>query len=388
MKIAYFDCFAGISGDMVLGALVDAGLSLDVLTAELKKIEISGYSLKSESVVKNGITGTKITVSTEESHHHRGLTEILNLIAESTLDQWVKESSTKAFERLAEVEAAIHNTTVDKIHFHEVGAVDAIVDIVGAMIGVHHLGFDKVYASRIHVGTGFVECAHGTIPIPAPATAALLKSVPTYSTGIEAELTTPTGAAIVTTLAESFGVMPEMTVEEIGYGAGSRDLSIPNLLRVSIGVTEAGQYETDTVLLIETNIDNMNPELYEHVFERLLAAGALDVFTTPITMKKSRPGIILSVLTPPALENTLLEIIFTETTTIGVRLQHLQRRKLSREIKTVETEYGPVQVKVASHGDRVVNVAPEYEDCKKIAEEKGIPIQDVYDAAKRAADLT
>jgi len=385
VKVAYFDCFAGISGDMTLGALVDAGLNLDDLKKELSKLNLTGYEISAEKVTKNGITGTKVNVAIEEQKAHRHLRHINEIIDNSALDDDIKQTGKQIFERLAVAEAKIHNTTIEKIHFHEVGAIDAIIDIVGAVIGVKLLGIEKVYASKIHVGRGFVECQHGKIPLPAPATTELLTGVPIYSTGIERELTTPTGAAIITTLAGSFGNMPEMTVEKTGYGAGSGDLEIPNLLRVIIGETKAGEYETDTVMVIETNIDDMNPEFYEYVTERLLKQGALEVYIMPVYMKKSRPGALMTVLCADERIDQILSTLFSETTTIGVRMHRASRKKLQREIITIETEYGDIRVKLSKAGEKVLNIAPEYEDCKKIAADSNIPLKQVYDAAKNAA---
>ncbi|MEW5924401.1 MAG: nickel pincer cofactor biosynthesis protein LarC [Candidatus Zixiibacteriota bacterium] len=386
MKAVYFDCFAGISGDMTLGALVDAGLDIEKLKAELIKLNLKGYSIGAEKVVKNGITGTKINIEIEEQNAHRHLKHINEIIDNSSLDDDIKQTGKKIFFRLAEAEAKIHNTIIEKIHFHEVGAIDAIIDIVGAVIGIKLLGIKKVYASRIHVGRGFVECRHGKIPLPAPATAELLKGVPVYSTGIEGELTTPTGAAIITTLAESFGNMPVMNIRQIGYGAGTSDREIPNMLRVMIGEVVESDYETDTVTIVETNIDDMNPEFYEYVSEKLLKLGALDVYTSPIYMKKSRPATLLSVIVDNDKIDNILSVIFSETTTIGVRMHHAERMKLHREIVTASTKYGDVRVKISKYKDQVKNIAPEYDDCKKIAAEKNIPLKDIYDAAKKAVE--
>lgn len=386
MKAIYFDCFAGISGDMTLGALVDAGLDIEMLKSELSKLNLMGYGISAEKVVKNGITGTRVNVEIEEQNAHRHLRHINEIIDNSTLDDDIKLTAEKIFLRLAEAEAKIHNTAIEKIHFHEVGAVDAIIDIVGAVIGIKLLGIEKIYASRIHVGSGFVECRHGKIPLPAPATAELLKNVPVYSTGIEGELTTPTGAAIITTLAESFGNMPLMNIRQIGYGAGTSDREIPNLLRVMVGEIAESDYETDTVTIIETNIDDMNSEFYEYVSEKLLRLGALDVYTSPIYMKKSRPGVLLSIIADHDKIEDILSVIFSETTTIGIRMHHAERMKLQREVVTVATQYGDIRVKISKYKDQVKNIAPEYDDCKKIAAEKNIPLKNVYDAARRAVE--
>jgi len=385
LRVAYFDCFAGISGDMTLGALIDAGLDIEKLKAELSKLNLGGYKISSEKVVKNGITGTQVYVQVDEQKTHRHLRHINEIIDNSTLDDDIKNRAKNIFRRLAESEAKIHNTTVEKIHFHEVGAVDAIIDIVGAVIGVKLLGIKKVYASKIHTGRGYVNCQHGKIPVPAPATMELLKDFPIYSTGIERELTTPTGAAIITTLADSFGNMPEMMVEKIGYGAGTGDLEIPNLLRIIIGEDRSDAYESDTVTVIETNIDDMNPEFYEYVMEKLLDNGALDVYTAPVLMKKGRPGTLLSVITDENKLDYIISVLFSETTTIGVRMHRASRKKLHREVVTVSTEYGDIRVKLSRYKGQVINIAPEYKDCRKIAIKNNIPLKQVYNAAKRTA---
>lgn len=385
MRVLYFDCCAGISGDMVLGALVDAGLNPDSLRAELARLNLTGWNIRITKVMKQSLAATRLQVETTEDHTHRGLSDIVKLIHDSDLDEKIQKLSENAFTRLAEVEAAIHNKSVDEIHFHEVGALDAIIDIVGSMIGIQLLRIDRVFSSPVHVGTGFVKAAHGEIPVPAPATMALLRNVPVYSRGIEAELTTPTGAAILTTLAEEFGPLPRMNVEAIGYGAASRELPIPNVLRVFRGTVEAGAYEEDTVQLIETNIDNMNPEFFEFVIERLFAAGALDVWTTPITMKKSRPAVTLSVLVNEMDTGKITDIIFTETTTLGVRVQQIHRQKLQRESIVIGTKYGEIRVKIGRLGNEIKNIAPEYDDCKKAADRLGVPLKDIYEEARRAA---
>ena len=404
MKIAYFDCFAGVSGDMTLGALLDAGLDLDQLKIELKKLPLDGYHISAEKVMKKGISGTKFDVhledhdhTHEQDHHHhhahghhhqphRGLKEIREIIESSTLDAKIKETALAVFTRLGEAEAKIHNKTVDEIHFHEVGAVDSIVDIVGAAIGLHLLGIDQVITSKIHIGTGTVECAHGTLPVPAPATLALLKDAPVHPTGIEAELVTPTGAAIMTTLVDRFGSAPPMTIQSIGYGAGYHDLPIANVLRVTIGETK-DHPESDHVKLIETNIDDMNPQFYDHIMARLFEAGAKDVFLTPIIMKKSRPGVILSVIAHQDDIDPLTDLIFKETTTLGVRISHLKKRMiLSREIKTVQTSWGEARVKVRTLSESEKTFEPEYDDCKKLAQSGNVPIQEVWEEIKRLAE--
>ena len=385
MKIAYFDCFSGISGDMILGALLDAGLDSKELESELGKLKISGFKLRTEKTLKKGISGTKFSVDINEHHVERHLKDIIEIVDQSDLGDEVKNLSKKIFKGLATVEAKIHNKNIEEIHFHEVGGLDSIVDVIGSVTGIKKLGIEAVYSSKVHVGTGFVECEHGTIPVPAPATLELLKGIPIYSKGIEAELVTPTGACILKTLSKSFGVLPEMRVRKIGYGAGSRDIKIPNLLRVYIGETNQQEYEEDEIILIETNLDNMSPELFDYTCEMLLKQGVLDVFMTPIFMKKTRPATMLSVLATSDKLEEALSIIFTETTTLGVRIQRLERKKLLREIISVKTRFGEIKVKVSKIGKQIKNIAPEYEDCKKIAIKQQIPLKDVYDEARGAA---
>jgi uncharacterized protein (TIGR00299 family) protein len=384
--IAYLDCFSGISGNMMLGALLDAGLELERLETELAKLPISGYKLQVEAVKRYGLSGTHIEVEVSETGVERHLHHVEEMIESSDLPEEVQQRGLEIFRRLARAEAKVHGAPIESIHFHEVGAMDAIVDVMGAAIGLWLLDIDKVYGSPVHVGRGTVKCAHGILPVPAPATLELLQGVPVYGRDVDAELVTPTGAAILTTVAESFGAAPPMRVTHIGYGAGTRELPIANLLRISLGETssDAHEYEDDTVTLIETNIDDMNPQWYEHVMTRLFEGGALDVFLTPIQMKRGRPATQLSVLTPETCVSDALDILFAETTTIGVRMQPVQRRKLHRELVTVETPYGSVAVKVARRGETVVNATPEYRDCQRVATEHDIPLKDVYRAAVEA----
>lgn len=384
MRLLYFDCFAGVSGDMILGALVDAGVPLGKLQAELARLNLAGFSLLSEKCVKNGFTGTRIIVRTEDQMAHRHLKHIREIIEASSLSDKIKSTSLQVFQILAEAEAKIHNTTPEKIHFHEVGALDAIVDVVGSIIALDLLGIDQVRASAVHVGTGFVDCQHGRIPLPAPACMEILKGVPVYSTGLDAELATPTGVAILKTITASFGPIPPMRLEAIGYGAGTQDLPIPNHLRVLIG-DSGDEYELDQVDLIETNIDDMPPEQFEFVIDKLMAAGALDVSLTPIIMKKSRPAVCLSVMSIPQDTPRLLKIIFTETSTLGVRLQKVERRKLRRETRTVTTKYGEVRVKLSWLEGRVRDISPEFEDCRKLATEQNVPLREICREAVQTA---
>jgi len=382
--IAYLDCFSGISGDMLLGALVDAGLALADLRADLSRLPLRGYEITAEKIAKQGIAGTLVRVTADGSQTHRRLHDILDIIGRAELPPEVAGPAKRTFERLAEAEARVHGTTIDEVHFHEVGAVDAIVDIVGAFCGLQRLGIEEVYASPLPLGGGWVDTAHGRLPVPAPATVELLHGVPSYGGPVEAELVTPTGAAILTTICRHFGEMPPMTIRAVGWGAGSKDLPHPNLLRLFLG-EPAKRPQEQRLVLIETNIDDMNPELFGHVMERLLEAGALDVFYTPIVMKKSRPATLVSVLSEPPLVDTLSDILFRETTTLGVRLTDVARRCLDREWREVQTEYGPVRVKIGRLDDDALTIAPEYEDCVRLAKEKGVPAKAVYEAARTAA---
>ena len=378
MKIAYFDCFAGISGDMTIGALLDAGFEFEKLKSELKKLHLEGYELKAEKTERNHIGGTKFSVLYQEDHSHRHLKDIVEMIQKSELSSKVQEQAIKIFTNLAEAEAHIHGTTVDKIHFHEVGAIDSIVDIVGILICLEGLEIEQVYSSRIHVGSGFVECQHGKMPLPAPATANLLKKIPTYSKGIESELTTPTGAAFLSSLCEKFGPLPYIETRSIGYGAGSRVLpDIPNLLRVYIGDRQES-FERDEATLIQANIDDMNPEIFEYVSNLILQEGAFDVYMAPVIMKKNRPGTVLNILTPEEKKENILSILFAETTTLGVRMNQVIRKRIMREILKVKTKFGDIKVKIGREKEKILNIAPEYESCKKIALEKNIPLKEVY----------
>ena len=376
---------------MVLGALLDAGLDIDVLRGELEKLHLTGYKLAATPVKKNGIAGTLVDVPTAESDVHRHLPDIEAIIDQSDLSDWIKENSKAVFHRLAQAEAEVHDTPIDHVHFHEVGALDAIVDIVGAVIGINLMGIDYIVASPIPTGHGWIEAAHGRLPVPAPATALLLRGAPIRESDVEAELTTPTGAAIITTLADRFGALPPMVVERIGHGAGHRDLPQPNLLRVMIGWSHGDEraaapaYEWDTMTVVESNIDDMNPEFFDYVMARLLDCGAVDVFLTPIQMKRNRPATKITILTPADALDSALDILFRETSTLGVRTYEVLRRKLPRQELTVNLAGGKVRVKVGSLGEDIRNVAPEYSDCRKVAEETGRPIKDVYDEAKNIA---
>jgi pyridinium-3,5-bisthiocarboxylic acid mononucleotide nickel chelatase len=384
MKAAYFDCFSGISGDMTLGALVDAGCSLDLLRAKLQGLQVPGWEISSEKVWKNGMAATHIRVTTQDTQTHRSLTTILGILESSRLDSRVKQRASAIFKKLGEAEASVHDVPIDKIHFHEVGAVDAIVDIVGACIGFEELGFEKFACSALNVGGGTAKMAHGVLPVPAPATARLLMGKPTYSNGVQKELVTPTGAAIVATLCDSFGPQPSMTVSAIGYGAGTTDLeSQPNVLRIMAGeVSEKGiDSHGGTIRVLEANLDDMNPQIFGYVLDKALAAGALDVFATPIQMKKNRPGILVTILCKPEDETKFQEMLFAETTTLGVRSHLVERHALPREFVKVTTSFGDVRVKIARAHGQLRHASPEFDDCRKLAEEKNVPLHEVMEQA-------
>jgi pyridinium-3,5-bisthiocarboxylic acid mononucleotide nickel chelatase len=386
MKLAYFDCFSGISGDMTLGALVDAGCDAELLRVEMRNLQVPGWELSAGKVWKNGMAATHVRVKTEDQQKHRSLGAILQILGDSQLAPQVRDRASAIFQSLGEAEAHVHDVPLEKIHFHEVGAVDAIVDIVGACIGFSSLGIEKFACSALNVGGGTAKMAHGVLPVPAPATANLLRGKPTYSNGVQRELVTPTGAAIVATLCDSFGPQPAMSVSAIGYGAGTADLEgQPNVMRIMVGETAekvvAGFDEE--IAVIEANLDDMNPQIYGYFSEKALAAGALDVYTTPVQMKKNRPGTLLTVLCKPGDTEALMSLIFAETTTFGARSYRAQRRALPRESVNVATSYGDVRIKISRVNGRILHVAPEYDDCRKLAVEKNVPLQRVISEALR-----
>ena len=446
MRIVYLECFSGISGDMFLGALVDAGVPARLLEETVAALGV-GAKLEISRVVRSGISATKVDVwvdgekdmpreeywakqdvaralspakadhdhehgqghSHEQSHHentepsrakapashkhehvhsHRGLTEIRRIISAAAISESAKDTAIRTFEALGAAEAKIHSVPVESIHFHEVGAADAIVDIVCAAVGVEALGVDDIVCSRLNVGGGAVKCAHGTFPVPAPATVELLKGVPVYSSGIEAELVTPTGAAIAKTLATRFSAFPEMKIEKSGYGAGSRDFpGHPNVLRLVIGEalpSLASKTKSETVSVLEANLDDLNPQVFGYVMDRLLEEGALDVFGMPVQMKKNRPGTLLTVLCKPEDAEKLTQLVFSETTTLGVRRREESRQTLARRWESVRIEWGEVRIKIASMNGTVTNYAPEYEDCRRIAAEHHVPLKTVMQEASRA----
>ncbi|MEW6230929.1 MAG: nickel pincer cofactor biosynthesis protein LarC [Chloroflexota bacterium] len=387
MRIAYFDCFSGISGNMILGALLDAGLPLDDLRRELNRLTLSGYEIEATRVTKQGLAATYVAVRVQEEQPERRLGDILAVIARSSLSERVKDQSQRIFTSLAAAEGRVHDQDAEVVHLHEVGAVDAMVDIVGTAIGLQLLGIERVECSPLNLGHGFVRARHGVLPVPAPATLELLRGVPVYSRGTAHELVTPTGAAIVASLAARFGPLPPMTVEGVGYGAGKADLKRPNLLRLVLGQDqEIGHtYLSDAVTVLETNLDDMNPQFYDYVMERLFAAGALDVYLSPIQMKKNRPGVALSVLCHQGQVEEMLAIIFAETSTLGVRVSERTRRCLERSTTVLSTRFGEIRVKVARRGEAILHVAPEYEDCKRAARQHGVTLSAVYQEATRQA---
>jgi len=429
MRIAYLDCFSGMSGDMFLGALVDAGVSPTLLEETVKALDI-GARLEISKVNRSGITATKVDVfvgdekelpreefwaqkhahSHEHKHephhehghehartgmsalhnhqphvHGRGLNEIREIIQKAGIADQAKQTAIRIFERLGAAEAKIHNTPIEKVHFHEVGAVDAMVDIICAAVGAEALGVDEIICSPLNVGSGTVRCAHGTFPVPAPATLELLKGAPVYSSGLQFELVTPTGAAIVSTLAARFAAFPEIKVDKIGYGAGTRDFpGHANVVRLTIGEAQpamSAKVSQETISVLEANLDDLNPQVFGYVMDRLLEEGALDAFGLPVQMKKNRPGMLLTVLCKPEDTAKLSQLLFIETTTLGVRRRDEQRQALKRKWVSVPTQWGEVRMKIASMNGTVTNYAPEFEDCRKLASEHRVPLKSVMQAA-------
>jgi uncharacterized protein (TIGR00299 family) protein len=450
--LLYFDCFAGASGDMILGALLDAGLPLDALRAALGSLTIEGYDLAADRVLRAGVSATKFKLiehrrnepkepkeQKEEAarepapaaarlhehghphahpapphghshehghphehahahgpshvhahglaHEHRTVKDIEGLIARSALSPRARERATALFRRLAEAEAAIHAMPVEQVHLHEVGALDSIIDIVGAVFALDWFGVDRIIVSPLNTGSGMVRCAHGTFPVPAPATARLIAEAkaPAYASGPTVELLTPTGALLLTGYAQAYGPLPSMSIDRIGYGAGDRDFpEFPNVLRVFVGTSAAASISNERVVMLECEIDDMNPQIYGVLMDRLLAAGALDVYYAPVQMKKNRPGTLITIVSPPDLRATLTQIIFRETTTLGLRYHEVFRECLARERVSVQTPWGAVRIKVARQGDTIMNAAPEFDDCVKLATEHRQAVKDVQAAAMRA----
>ena len=409
MKIAYFDCFSGIAGDMALAALLDCGAPLDQLKADLASLPVEEWDIRADDVLRGGIHGVKVTITekgisdaeeltSEREHHHehehhhgRSMSEIREIINGSALNKNVKVKALAIFGAIARAEAKMHHSTPDEVHFHEIGGLDSLLDIVGVAWCLDHLGIEKIYASALPMSRGWVECAHGTMPVPAPATLEILRGAPWTPTEITGELVTPTGAAILAALCEGYGVAPAMTMDAIGLGAGTKEAwgERPNLLRVAVGSASAPSklkgLSWETLSLLETNIDDMNPQLWETVFEALFDAGALDVWTTPIAMKKGRPAQLLSVLSSTATRDAILSAILRHTTTLGVRLQGVERAAMPRSMETVQTPFGEIRVKVAQWkaGD-LKRAHPEWEDVKARALERDVAAREVYEAAVAA----
>ncbi len=385
MEILYYECFSGISGDMNLGVMVDLGIDKNFLISELKKLNVDGYEISFIKDKKNGIEGTKASVvltDKQESRHHRNLEIIEKIIDNSSLNDNIKLISKKIFRKLAEAEAHVHGKNINEIHFHEVGAVDSIVDIVGAAICLDYFKPDKIVCSTIELGGGFVKCAHGVLPVPAPATVQILQNIPVKNGGADSETTTPTGAAILAVCVNEFTDRKEFVIKQTAYGIGHRDMKIPNVLRVYLGEEKT---EEQTILMvnknacvIESNIDDMNPELYDYIFERLFDGGAMDVYLSPIIMKKGRPANLLGVICNEDICEKLSEIILTETTSLGVRKHKITKYFLKREFSILSTKYGDVNIKYSYKEDKMIGFKPEYEDCKKLAIEHKIPINEIY----------
>jgi len=383
LKIAYFDCSSGISGDMCLGALIDAGVPAAKLEKELRKLRVKGYSLKVERVKRSGFTATKINVqqpAVSSQQSAKRWKDVERIIRTSSLSEEVKQKGLSIFRRLFTAEAKVHGETFNAAHLHELGAVDCMVDIFGTVIGLNLLGIEKVYTSGVNIGGGSVRTKHGILPVPAPATAELLKDIPVYSDGINYELTTPTGAVLLKEISSSFGSIPDMVIEKIGIGAGNKNFrNKPNVLRILIGQgkEQSAENRKQKVAVIETTIDDMNPQIYECVMESLFKAGALDVYLTQLIMKKGRPGIKLTVLCNSKEKEKMMKIIFEETTTIGLRFYEADRQTLKREIKEINTALGKVKVKISKLGSRIIKTTPEYEDCKKLAKKLTMPLTEV-----------
>jgi uncharacterized protein (TIGR00299 family) protein len=385
-KIAYLDCSSGISGDMTLAALIDAGVPLDALNQSLDTLGLQGLRLRVSEVKRRGFRANRVTVDAAPQHHHRRLPDILAMIDGSGLSEKQKAAARRIFQRLAEAEGQVHGLPVEEVHFHEVGAADSIADIVGAAVGWDLLGVERIVASAVPTGRGQIRIAHGLCGIPAPATAELLRNIPLAEATTEGEMTTPTGAAILATLVDSFGPMPAMRIERIGYGAGQRDFpDRPNILRLLVGeAVERQPSDADEVCILETNLDDISGELIGYCVGRLRQAGALDVYTTAIGMKKDRPALKLTVLCRPGESSLMEDILFAETTTLGVRRWTAQRRVLQRKAATVETPWGRIEGKLSWRSGGEPRFSPEYESCRRAAEEHGVPLGEVYDAAARA----
>jgi pyridinium-3,5-bisthiocarboxylic acid mononucleotide nickel chelatase len=385
MKTLYFDCFAGASGDMILGAMVAAGVDPNALREQLALLNVEGFKIDFETTDRSGLSAIYARVVTTDQKKHRHLSGIRRIIEDSGVSEGAKEISLRIFTRLAEAEARVHNEPIEKVHFHEVGALDAIVDVVGAAICFDLLKIDRFVSSPLHVGSGMIEMAHGRFPVPPPAVTELLRGVPFYSGDIKGELLTPTGAAIITTVCNEYGPIPRIKTDRTGYGAGTRQYeNFPNVLRVLLGETEVDDAASERLWMLETNLDDASPQIIGHVMDRMFEAGALDCYFTPVQMKKNRPGVLLSVLCKPEDKAALMNLLFTETTTLGIRSYEVERRALRRSVVRVETQYGPIDVKVAHLNGRVVNEMPEFEECRKAAIRANVPLKVVEEAARIA----
>jgi pyridinium-3,5-bisthiocarboxylic acid mononucleotide nickel chelatase len=383
MKTLYFDCFAGASGDMILGAMVGAGVDPNFLREQLSLLPVDGFKVNFETVNRSGLSATYARVETAPEHKHRHLSDIKRIIEGSALSEPVKQRAVQIFTRLAEAEARVHNEPVEHVHFHEVGALDAIVDVVGAAICFEALRINRFVCSPVHVGSGMVKMAHGQFPIPPPAVTELLKGVPFYATDIKGELLTPTGAAIITTVCNEYGPIPQMLTETTGYGAGTREYpDFPNVLRVLLGESDDNSATDERLWMLETNLDDVSPQIIGYVMDRILELGALDCFCTPVQMKKNRPGVLFSVLCGREEKEAVMRLLFMETTTLGVRSYEVTRRALERSLVRVETQYGPIDVKVAHLDGRVVNEMPEFEQCRQAALRANVPLKAVEEAAR------
>ena len=380
MKVLCYDCFSGISGDMNLGAMIDLGVDKSFLAEELKKLRLTGWELIAERDQRHGIAGTKVTVKqTVHEHTHRNISDIEKIISGSSLAEAVKKLSMEIFMKVANAEAVVHGIPVNEVHFHEVGAIDSIIDITGAAICFNALNVEEVYVSVVELGGGMVRCDHGKLPVPAPATAEIIKGIPVSMGGVDFEATTPTGAAILAALGTKFGQTSVVKIEKTGYGIGHKDHpEIPNVLRVSIGEKAEVSGSGHEALLIESNIDDMNPEFYDHISEQLFKAGVSDVFYSQMIMKKGRPGIVLNVICETGLADAVKEIIFKESTTLGIRTFTFKKDTLTREFRKLNTIYGDVTIKHSFYNGKEVSVKPEYDECKRIASEKGIPLKEIY----------
>ena len=379
MKILFYDCFSGISGDMNLGAMIDLGVDKAFLISELTKLNLKGWELYAEKDQRHGIGGTKVTVKqTHHEHTHRHLSDIEKIISESSLDKKIKDLSMKIFMKVAVAEASVHDIPINEVHFHEVGAIDSIIDIVGAAICFNSLNPDAVFVSTLELGSGFVNCDHGTLPVPAPATVEIIKGIPSKTGGVNFEATTPTGAAIIATLGTHFNPGTPVRIDKTGYGVGHKENpAVPNLLRVFLGESDEPSSGHDA-LRLECNIDDMNPEFFEYISEKLFKAGASDVYLSGIIMKKGRPGNVLNVICEPGLGGIVKEIIFTESTSVGIRTFPFRKDTLSRKFEVIKTPYGGVTVKRSYYNEKEVSCKPEFDDCRKIALEKNIPLKEVY----------